>query len=280
MTPGVPPSTMAQGRSCAIRRRTAPSPAVCQSRSSVVVTCRPPAAIRSAGRMVSSWLCTAMTKCGARIGKGLLAKRRSSPPASSACSAEMAPCSAIRRSTVACRSPRATGVLDWVIPRGPLRKSGQQRALRQVQFAGGHPEVSLRSSLDAGCVMAIVGGVEIQRQQLVFGVLALELPGQPRLPHFAGQRLLVAFVFGQEQIARELLGECAGAGHDLSGTQIQPRRAHDRQGIDAGVAVEAGIFRRNGRLLAGARDIGQSRAGRACSPAGRWLHTGPVLAGR
>ena len=118
-------------------------------------------------------------------------------------------------------------------------------------------EVRLGRRLDAGGKVAVVGGVEVERQQLVFGVRPLQTPRQPRLAQFAAQRALGPLLRRQVEVARQLLGQRAGAGDRLAVAPALPDGAGDAEQIDAGVRVEAAVFGGDRRIAAGERDFAQ-----------------------
>ena len=92
---------------------------------------------------------------------------------------------------------RGFEVLDGVVARRRLRQPGQQGALGQVKLPRMDAEIRLGRRLDAGGEVAVVGGVEVERQQLILGVRPLQPPRQPRLAQLAAQRALRALCFGR-----------------------------------------------------------------------------------
>ncbi len=189
-----------------------------------------------------------MTKWGARMSKGAEARYSFSSLAMRACSAVAKPCLTIRSSTTAWRALAALQVFERVVVGRGLGQPGQQGALGQVQVAHVLVEIGLGCGLHAVGHVAIVDLVEVQRQDLVFGVAARQPPGQYGFAQLALERLLVPLLRAQQQVAGQLLGDGAAARQDLAAAQVDPQRPDDGHRIHAGVGVEAGILGGDRRL--------------------------------
>ena len=109
-------------------------------------------------------------------------------------------------------------------------------------MAGRFGEEDLGRGLQPKGKVAIVGLIQIEREQLVFGVEALQLPGQPGFAQLAPERFLVAFLHRQEQVARQLLRERAAAADHGAPAQVLPGGAGDGDGIHAGMQIEAAVL--------------------------------------
>src|SRR5665648_70120 len=127
-------------------------------------------------------------------------------------------------------------------------------------------EVRERRGLHAVGTRAVVHGVEVFREDLVFGPPVLELPGQHRFAELARIGALAADV-GTLDV---LLGDRGAALHDAAGTDVLHNGAHDALKIHAVVRVEARVLRSHGGLL---HDLG--------NPLARHQHAvlGPVQLG-
>ncbi len=113
----------------------------------------------------------------------------------------------------------------------------------------------MRRGLDADGEVAVVAGIQVECQQLIFAIAALQPPSQPRLAEFASQRALAPLILRQVEGARKLLAEGAGARERPFAAPVAPSGAGDGQQIDAGMLVEAAVFGSDGGLLAGERDL-------------------------
>ena len=86
---------------------------------------------------------------------------------------------------------RVVGILDGVVERRGVRNADKGRGLRERQVGGIDGIIMLRGRLDAVAPVAVVDGVEIHHQDLVFVVDLLELYGQLHLAHLALDRDVV-----------------------------------------------------------------------------------------
>ena len=152
-------------------------------------------------------------------------------------------------------SRRRLWMFERVVARRILQQPGQEGALRQVELACMDAEIRLRRGLDADGEVAVVAGIHVQRQQLIFAVVTLQPPCQPRLAQFPAQRALAALVLRQVEGACKLLAEGAGARERPFAAPVAPCGAGDGQQIDARMLVEAAVFGGDGGLAAGERDL-------------------------
>jgi hypothetical protein len=146
-------------------------------------------------------------------------------------------------------------VSQRIVAGGVLDQPGQQRALGAAQLVGGLGEEDLGGGLEAEGKVAVVGLVQVKRQQFILAVGALQLPGQPCLAQLACVGLGVALFGGQEQGARQLLRQRAAAAHHVAAAEVLPDRAPDGQWVDAKVGKEAAILGGDGGLDAGRGDV-------------------------
>ncbi len=146
---------------------------------------------------------------------------------------------------------------ERVVAGGILDKARQQRAFGGAQLRRRLGEKDLRRRLQAKGKVAVVGLVQVERQQFVLCVAALQLPGQPRLAQLAPQRLLIAFVGREQQRARQLLGQRGAAADDRAAVEVLPDRAGDGHRIHAEMGKEALVFGGNRGVDAGIGDVGE-----------------------
>jgi hypothetical protein len=127
----------------------------------------------------------------------------------------------------------------WVCPSSQSTKywaREERRAQRQV--GGGLVEVALRRRLDAVGAGAEVGAAEVEGEDLLLGVGPLQLHRVEQLLRLALGRAVV----GQEQVARQLLGDGRGALRGAALADVGDDGAGDAQGVEAGVLVEAPVL--------------------------------------
>ena len=85
-----------------------------------------------------------------------------------------------------------------------LGDAHERGGLDEGEFSGGYLEVVLSCGLDAVAPVAVVDGVQIHEQDVVFGILLLHLGCQLGLAYLALDRYLVGFL-RQDSVANELL---------------------------------------------------------------------------
>jgi len=101
--------------------------------------------------------------------------------------------------------------------------------------------------------MPEVDRVEVVLENLVFGVAPLDPLSQDRFLHLALEGLLG----GHERLLHVLLRDRGTALRLLAESDVGVQGACDAEWIDAGVLVEAPVFRRDDRLLQLLRHVGQ-----------------------
>ena len=140
---------------------------------------------------------------------------------------------------------RQVGINRGVVLRGRVGKADQQRGLAQGEVGGGFGQIGLGGGLDAICSMAVVDGVEVHHEDLVFGVHILHLDGDIGLAHLTLDGRVELFLL-QDGVANQLLGDgrCAlvAAGEGCH------RCACNAPEVDAAVLVEALVLNVNGAL--------------------------------
>ncbi len=134
-------------------------------------------------------------------------------------------------------------VRENVIHRWRLDQARQEGCLGEGQLVGGGVEVGERGRLDAIRQIPVVILIEIQLQDFIFRIAACDLRGKQGFSNFAQVSPPRALLGGEEQVARDLLGDCGCSRDDVPGLEILDEGARDAEEIDTGVAVEGGIFR-------------------------------------
>ena len=146
---------------------------------------------------------------------------------------------------------RRRRVVVRVVRRGQLGQAREQRRLRQRQVLRRLGEVRLCSGLDAVRVVAVEDGVEIRRQDLVFGEAILELDREDRLAQLPVEGVLLDDVNLRDQLLRQR----RAALHDVSGHDVLDDGAGNALRVDTPVLVEATVLDRDGALLHPRRDL-------------------------
>ncbi len=123
-------------------------------------------------------------------------------------------------------------------------------ASSSVDVLRGLAEVEPRRGLDAVDAVAEVHLVAVEREDLALGVALLDLDREDRFLDLAFRGLVV----GQEQLARELLGERARAVHRGAAMMSLTTRDDDARDAEAEVLVELVVFGGEDRLFELRRD--------------------------
>ena len=131
------------------------------------------------------------------------------------------------------------------VSRGRLDRRGEGCALRERQFLRVDAEVGLRRRLYAVRAPPEVHGVQVQLQNLVLAVRALDLQREPDFLQLAAHGLFCA----QVRELRQLLGDGARALGEGACAQVAAQRAEDAVDVDAAVLVKAKILRGDERQL-------------------------------
>ena len=123
-----------------------------------------------------------------------------------------------------------------------------------VRSAALLPNTFARHRFHAVDAAAEIDAVEVELENLGFGQAALDHQREDHLLELAAELPLV----GEEDGARELLGERAGAFFDAAARAGRGTdRAADADGIDAGMGIEAVIFDGDHRVLQVRCDAGE-----------------------
>ena len=142
-------------------------------------------------------------------------------------------------------------------PRRRFDEAREHRGLGQRDVLGGFAEIALRRRLDAIGAGAEIDPVEVEFENLGFGMLALQPEREFDFLQLALQRALL----GQEQVLGELLGQRRAALRNAAMQDVGDGRAHDAERIDAVMRIEPAVLdgdeglRQIGRQIL-QRDIG------------------------
>jgi hypothetical protein len=123
-------------------------------------------------------------------------------------------------------------------------------------------EIDLRRGGEAVGALAEVDLVDVDLENLVLGEVVLDLEGEQRLVDLARQGLLA----GQEEIARHLHGDGAGALALAATGEVGVGGAQHAERVDAGMLVEALVLGREDGLLHRRRHVLDAHQARRSSP--------------
>ena len=140
-----------------------------------------------------------------------------------------------------------------------LHQPREQRGFRQGHEARALAEIFLRRRLDPIGARTEVDAVEIELEDLILRIPALEPQRQDRLLDLARQRALL----GQEQVLRQLLGQRRAALDAAPPDHVAHERARDADGIDADMVVEPPVLDRHESLRQIGRQVDQPDRGAA-----------------
>ena len=143
---------------------------------------------------------------------------------------------------------RALHVHERALPLGRLEDAGDERRLLERQLLVRLVEVEPRRRLDAVGAVAEVHLVAVDREDLLLRVPLLDLDREDRFANLALEGLLVGQAELILEVARELLGQRAGALRAPPLDDVGERRDEDAPDVDAEVAVELGVLGRDDRL--------------------------------
>ena len=137
------------------------------------------------------------------------------------------------------------GIDRGVVLRRRVGKADEQRGFAQGEVGGALGQVGLGCGLDAVGAVAVIDGVEVHHEDLVFGVHVLHLDGDVGLAHLTLDGR-VELLLLQDGVAHQLLGDSRGA--FVPAAEGCHRSARDTPQVDTAVLVEALILDVNGAL--------------------------------
>ncbi len=136
--------------------------------------------------------------------------------------------------------PRRRKIDQGRVFRRSLEETRQHRRLRQIDVAGRLAEIGLRGGLHAEGAGAHIGAIEIELQDLLLGQMMFEPQRKIGFLDLALDRSLV----GEEEVLRQLLGDRGAALNNALGLGVDGQRADGADDVDAEVAEEAPVLRR------------------------------------
>ena len=146
---------------------------------------------------------------------------------------------------------RAWRVQDRRIARS-ADQARQQRGLGQRQLAHGLSEIIFRGGFESVIAVGEINLVAVHRENLLLGVVALDLDGQQRFLDLAAHAAVGAV---EKQRAGQLHGQRAGALGDATRQQIPPGRARDAREVHAPVLIEVLVLGGENGVLQNRRDL-------------------------
>ena len=146
--------------------------------------------------------------------------------------------SAIAASTICARCFGAFRIAVRRQPRRRFDEARQHRGLRDRDVLRRLAEIALRRGFDAIGAGAEIDAVEIELEDLVLGMLALQPERELHLLQLALQGALL----GQEQVLGELLRQRRAALRDAAMQDVGDGGAHDADRVDAEMRIEAAVL--------------------------------------
>ena len=140
---------------------------------------------------------------------------------------------------------RQVGVNRGVVLRGRVGKADEQRGLAQGEVGGSLGQVGLGGGLDAVGAVAVVDGVEVHHEDIVFGVHVLHLDGDIGLAHLTLDGRVELFLL-QDGVADQLLGD--GRRALVAAGEGCHRCTCNAPEVDAAMLIEALVLDIDGAL--------------------------------
>ena len=142
---------------------------------------------------------------------------------------------------------RGRQALPRIERRRPLRQRGEKRRLRRRQHRGVDAEIDPARAPRTGRLVAVGGEIEIEREDLALAEAVLEPEREQHLAHLGAPAAARHALPPLDQQLGDLLRDGRAPLDDLPFHQIVPRRADERDRIDADVRVEAPVLGRERR---------------------------------
>ena len=139
---------------------------------------------------------------------------------------------------------RVVGVQHGAVGRGGFEQSHEYGGLVDVQLGGRLVEEGLRGGLDAEGIAAEVDGVEVHGENLLLGVVVLQLDGHDPLTELGEDGATAGVGLAHlVEVLGQLLGDGgAAAGGAMASDDSLEEHAEETACVDAGVAVETGVL--------------------------------------
>src|SRR5262249_10731355 len=145
------------------------------------------------------------------------------------------------------------GVGDDVVLAGCVDEGGEVGGAGRVEVGGVPAVVGLGGGLDAVGVAAEVAGVEVALEDLVLGLVLVQLDGDEEFLGLAGDRLFL----GQVVVLDVLLGDGGAGLLALAGGGV-PAGADHGLGVDGGLGVEVAVLGGQYGVLGVLGDLGEA----------------------
>ena len=158
----------------------------------------------------------------------------------------------------------------WRVQDGRIARSAdqsrQQGGFRQRQLAHGLSEIIFRGGFKSVIAVGQINLIAVHRENLLLGVVALDLDGQQRFLNLAAHAAVGAV---QKQRAGQLHRQRAGAFGDAMREKISPGRAGHAREIHSPVLVEVLVLGGEDGVLQDRRNllVGQQDAALQCEAA-------------
>ena len=131
--------------------------------------------------------------------------------------------------------------------------SRQQSALIIGHLRGLLSEISLRRIINAVIAAAKIDGVQIQLQNLILGIIPLQIKGHKQLRHLTEKFLFL----GKIHVLGKLLGNGASALRKFSFPQVDDDRPACGNQVQAAVFIKTAVLHCDHRILIGLRQLVQ-----------------------
>ncbi len=171
------------------------------------------------------------------------------------------------------------GVAERVVEGGGVRQAHERGGLGEGQLVRVLIEVRDARGLDAVGRVAVVDGVHVHVENLVFGVHLFHLDGDVGLAHLALERHLELLV-GENGVSHQLLGDRGAAALLAAPGELAGDGAQDALGVHAVVLVEALVLGVHGALEHVGRDRIEVDGAALLQVVGRDLVAGGVVDAR
>ena len=140
---------------------------------------------------------------------------------------------------------RQVGVDRGVVLRRRVGKADEQRGFAQGEVGGALGQIGLGRGLNTVGAVAVIDGVEVHHEDLVFGVHILHLDGDVGLAYLALDGR-VELLLLQDGVTHQLLGDRRGA--LVAAAEGCHRGTRDTPQVDAAMLVEALVLNVDGAL--------------------------------
>ena len=146
---------------------------------------------------------------------------------------------------------RPPGRYEWVGSGRSAGQPGEQRGLREAQLGGGCVEIETRAGGDPDRALAEGDAVQVLLEDRLLGEVTLQ-PERPQDLQQLGAPRAAPGPAGPPGRGPEQPGQLhrdrRGAGHDVAGAQVVPRRSNGGAPVHRAMLIEAAVLEREERL--------------------------------